>query len=124
MKPSAAERDEIFKRFARAFFRRDLDALYTVVHPAFVWTLEVGGEVRVLDSRAKIEAFFEERQATQSDVRFDDVEYHHAPQASFMTYRVTGINTASGQAFERVGVERYTFRDGRLAEKDVYSRIA
>ena len=39
-----------------------------------------------------------------------------------MTYRVTGTDVASGKPFERIGVERYTFRDGRIAEKDVYSR--
>jgi ketosteroid isomerase-like protein len=124
MEPSAEHRDEIFKRFGRAFFRQDLDALFEVVHPGFVWTIQVGDELRVLDSRAKIEAFFAERRATQSDVRFEDGVFHHAPQASFMTYRMTGIDKASGQEFSRVGVERYTFRDGKLAEKDVYGRIA
>jgi hypothetical protein len=39
-----------------------------------------------------------------------------------MTYRITGIDVASNTAFERVGVERYTFAQGRTAEKDVYSR--
>ena len=63
-----------------------------------------------------------ERKGTQTDVRFEDVVYHHADDATFMTYRVTGTDVASGEAFERVGVERYTFDDGRIAEKDVYSR--
>ena len=59
---------------------------------------------------------------TQANVRFEDVVYHHAPEATFMTYRVTGEVAATGEPFERVGVERYTFNDGRIAEKDVYSR--
>ena len=124
MNPSAEQRDDIFKRFGRAFFKQDMDAFYEVVHPSFVWTIQIGATVRVLDSAKKIKAFFEERRTTQSDVRFHDVVYHHAPHASFMTYRVTGVDTSSGQRFERVGVERYTFKDGKLAEKDVYSRIA
>jgi hypothetical protein len=35
---------------------------------------------------------------------------------------VTGTDIATGATFEKVGVERYTFKDGRIAEKDVYSR--
>jgi hypothetical protein len=39
-----------------------------------------------------------------------------------MTYRVTSIYITSGEPFERIGVERYTYCDRRIAEKDVYSR--
>jgi hypothetical protein len=69
-----------------------------------------------------VAAFFEERREIQKDVRFEDVVFHHAPAATFMTYRVTGTDMASGEPIERIGVERYTFRDERIAEKDVYSR--
>ena len=41
-----------------------------------------------------------------------------------MTYRMTGTEVATGEAFAKVGVERYTFRDGKLTVKDVYSRPA
>ena len=40
----------------------------------------------------------------------------------FFPYRVSGTDIATGETFERVGVERYTFKDGRIAEKDVFSR--
>ena len=39
-----------------------------------------------------------------------------------MSYRVTDIYIASGEPFECIGVELYTYCDGRIAEKDVYSR--
>ena len=39
-----------------------------------------------------------------------------------LTYRVTGTDLTNNERFERVGVERYTFDNGRIAEKDVYSR--
>ena len=120
--PTSEERDAIFKAFGRAFFKQDLDAMYEVVAPDFVWTVMVGDTLHRLDSREKIANYFESRRGTSSNVRFEDVVFHHAPEATFMTYRMTGTDTASGQAFERVGVERYTFKDGRLAEKDVYSR--
>ncbi|MEM7096402.1 MAG: nuclear transport factor 2 family protein [Actinomycetota bacterium] len=122
MTPEPDARDELFKAFARAFFKQDLDAMYGVVTEDFTYSILVNDEPRIMNTRDQVEAFFAERKGTQTGVRFEDVVYHHAPEASFMTYRVTGTDTASGEQFERVGVERYTFRDGRIAEKDVYSR--
>jgi len=122
MNPDADERDALFKAFGRAFFRQDLDALYDVVTKDFTYSILVDDGPRVMNERSQVQAFFSERNGTQRDVRFNDVEFHHAPEATFMTYRVTGTDIASDTAFERVGVERYTFRDGRIAEKDVYFR--
>ena len=79
-------------------------------------------EPRPLNRREQIEAFFKERLKIEKDLRFEDIVFHHAPEATFMTYLVKGTDVDSGEAFERIGVERYTFRDGRIAEKDVYSR--
>lgn len=120
--PDAATRDDLFKAFGRAFFRQDLDAMYDVVTDDFTYSILVGDEPRVMNTRSQVEAFFAERNGTQSQVRFNDVVFHHAPEATFMTYRVTGTDVASGEAFERVGVERYVFNGGRIAEKDVYFR--
>ena len=39
-----------------------------------------------------------------------------------MIYRVTSIYIASGVPFECIGVELYTYCDGRIAEKGVFSR--
>lgn len=124
MTPSAEQRDAIFRAFGRAFFKQDLDAMYEVVTPDFTWTLLAAGASRTLDTREKVAAFFVERKTQVENVRFADVVYHHAPDASFMTFRMTGTDKATGQAFASVGVERYTFRDGRLAVKDVYVRPA
>ncbi len=122
MTPTAEERDALFKAFGRAFFKQDLDAMYQVVTEDFAYSILVGDTPRQMTSRDQVAAFFEERRGLQKDVRFEDVVFHHAPDATFMTYRVTGTDIASGEPFERIGVERYTFRDGRIAEKDVYSR--
>lgn len=124
MTPTAEERDAVFKLFGRAFFKQDMDLMYEVVTPDFTWTVDVDGEIRVLNNRDKIAAHFAERKGKNQNVRFHDVVYHHAPDASFMTFRITGEVAATGEAFERVGVERYTFKDGKLAVKDVYSRSA
>ncbi|MGI9329012.1 MAG: nuclear transport factor 2 family protein [Pseudomonadales bacterium] len=122
MNPMAEDRDDLFRRFGRAFFKQDLDAMYEVVTQDFTYSILVNDVPRQMDTRDQVAAFFEERRGIQKDVRFEDVVFHHAPEATFMTYRVTGTDVASGEPFERIGVERYTFREGRIAEKDVYSR--
>jgi ketosteroid isomerase-like protein len=40
--PSPTERDELLKGFARALFKNDIDALYKVVAPDFLWTFHDG----------------------------------------------------------------------------------
>ena len=122
MAPTAEERDVLFKKFGRAFFKQDLDAMYEVVTDDFTYSILVNDTPRQMNTREQVAAFFDERRGIQKDVRFEDVVFHHAPDATFMTYRVTGTDVASDEPFERIGVERYTFRDGRIAEKDVYSR--
>lgn len=124
MTPTAADRDVVFKAFGRAFFKQDLDAMYQVVTPDFIWSVQVGNAVRQLASREQIAAYFAERKQQVENVRFHDVVYHHAPETTFMTFRMTGTDKATGLAFENVGVERYTFCDGRLAVKDVYLKPA
>ena len=122
MTPSAEERDALFKQFGRAFFKQDLDAMYKVVTADFTYSILIHDTPRIMKTREAVTAFFKERKGIQRDVRFEDVVFHHAADATFMTYRVTGIDVATDTPFERVGVERYTFRDGKIAEKDVYSR--
>lgn len=122
MPDNKAERDLLFKQFGRAFFKQDLDALYDVVTEDFTYSIVVNDVTRVMSSRDQVAAFFAERNATQKDVRFEDVVFHHAQDATFMTYRVTGTDLTNNERFERVGVERYTFENGRIAEKDVFSR--
>lgn len=122
MSPTTDERDALFRAFGRAFFKQDLDAMYEVVTHDFAYSILVDDGPRIMRTREQVAAFFDERRGVQRDVRFEDVVFHHAPEATFMTYRVTGVDIATDRPFERVGVERYTFRDGRIAEKDVYSR--
>ena len=124
MVPNSEQRDAIFKKFGRAFFKQDLDLMYEVVTPDFNWIVDDGDKVHVLDSREKIGNFFEQRRGKFENVRFDDVVFHHAPDATFMTYRMTGTEVATGEAFAKVGVERYSFRNNKLTVKDVYSRSA
>jgi hypothetical protein len=123
MHPTPAERDALFEAFARALFRQDMDALYKVVSPAFVWRYHDGVSAeRVLDSREAILAHLAERKAFYSASRFHDVVYHHLPEISFMTFRVSETVRATGETREQRGIERYTFEGDKIATKDVYRK--
>jgi ketosteroid isomerase-like protein len=123
MAASPAERDELLKGFARALFKGDMDALYSVVAPDFLWSFHDGLVLtRSLAGPAAIAEHLAERKALFSAQRFHEVAYHHAPDMTFMTFRVSETVRATGEAREQRGVESYTFRNGRLATKDVYRK--
>jgi ketosteroid isomerase-like protein len=123
MIPSPAERDELFKRFARALFRGDIDALYQAVTTDFVWSFHDGLAVtKSLQGPDAIVAHLAEQKRLFSAQRFHDVAYHHAGDISFMTFRVSETVRATGEQREQHGIERYTFKDGKLATKDVYRK--
>lgn len=117
------ERDALFKAFGRAFFKRDVDALYETVTDDFVWyTIDESGKARAITGRDAVGTQLQRRSAMLENIRFEDVVYHHAPDATFMTFRLTARKIDTGEPYEDIGVERYTFRDGRIAVKDVYKK--
>lgn len=121
--PSRAERDELFKGFARALFKGDMDALYSVVTSDFRWNFHDGLVVtKSLAGPAAIAAHLAEQKALFSAQRFHDVAYHHADEMTFMTFRVSETVRATGEHREQRGIESYRFADGRLASKDVYRK--
>src|SRR5262245_18951731 len=123
MSPTPAERDALFTGFARALFMGDLDALYAVVAPDFVWRYHDGLSVeRVLASSDAIRNHLAERKAFFTESRFHDVAYHHLPDISFMTFAVSEIVRLTGERREQRGIERYTFAAGKIATKDVYRK--
>ncbi|MCB1509472.1 MAG: nuclear transport factor 2 family protein [Hyphomicrobiaceae bacterium] len=123
MSMPASERDALFKAFGRAFFKRDVDALYETVTPDFAWhTRDEAGNGAIVTGREAVGEQLSKRSDKLENIRFEDVVYHHAPDATFMTFRLTATEKGSGARHEEVGVERYTFRDGRIAIKDVYRK--
>jgi ketosteroid isomerase-like protein len=118
-----AEREELFKAFGRAFFKKDVEALYRVVTPDFQWRgQDEAGAPRLLASPEAIRAHFERQREVYSEQRFRDVVYQHLPEVSFMTFRLTETRRADGAVSDHAGVELYAFRDGRIALKDVYRK--
>lgn len=123
MIPSPAARDELLQGFARALFRGDMQALYRVVAPDFLWSFHDGlVTTKALASPAAIAAHLAEQKARFSAQRFHEVAYHHADDSTFMTFGVSETVRGTGEQREQRGIERYTFKDGLLATKDVYRK--
>src|SRR5438045_992528 len=121
--PTMVERDTLFDGFARALFKADMDSLYQVVAPSFVWRYHDGvSRERVLTGRDAILRHIEGRRTFYLESRFHEVAYHHLPDVSFMTFRVSETVRASGERREQRGIERYTFEGGKIATKDVYRK--
>ena len=90
MLPSPAKRDELLKGFARALFKGDMDALYRVVAPDFLWSFHDGlVTTKALAGPAAIREHLAEQKAMFSAQRFHEVVYHHAADATFMTFCVS-----------------------------------
>ena len=121
--PTIAEREKLFNAFPKALFARDMDSLYETVTPDFVWYYHDGESVtKQLADPAAVLAHLEEQKALYSEQRFHQVTYHHLPDVTFMTFRVTETVRETGEVREQRGIERYLFRDGKIALKDVYRK--
>src|SRR4051812_22148232 len=110
MIPTPQQRDQLFKDFARALFRGDLQALYDTVSPDFVWSFFDGiSRSRELASREAVAEHLAEQKAIFSAQRYADVVYHHLPELTFMTFSASETLQATGLERRQRGVERYTF---------------
>jgi ketosteroid isomerase-like protein len=96
MIPSPAERGKLFKGFARALFRNDMDALYEIVTPDFLWSFHNGlVTTKALTGPAAIREHLAEQQTLFSEQRFHKVAYHHAGKMTFMTFPISEGNHAT-----------------------------
>jgi hypothetical protein len=123
MIPTAAERDALFRHFAKAFFKGDIDALFRVVLPEFRWNYYDGVSVsKSLVGAEAVGAHMAEQKAMFSAQRYHAVFYYHLPQVTFMTFEVRETLRVDGLAREQRGVECYTFENSMIATKDVYRK--
>lgn len=123
MAPSPQERDELLRCFSKALFKRELDALYTVVTDDFVWKFHDGlAAAMSLSDRDAIGRHIASQKEKFASQRFEDVAYIHTPDITLMTCRVEEIERATGKGRTQQGVELYTFKDRKIAMKDVYRK--
>lgn len=121
--PLAAARDVLLAAFSKALFARDVEGVYRTVTPGFIWRLPIGPDAplaREIASPDQLAAYFDERERVYEGMRFHDVAYHHAPEATFMTFRVVAKRKGGGAPVDALGMERYLFRDGLILLKDAY----
>jgi ketosteroid isomerase-like protein len=110
-------------RASRALCSRATRTRCSVVTADFLWNFHDGLVLtKSLAGAAAIAGHLAEQKALFSAQRFHEVVYHHAGDMTFMTFRVSEILRANGEAREQRGIESYTFRDGKLATKDVYRK--
>jgi ketosteroid isomerase-like protein len=93
-----------------------------VVSPDFLWNFHDGLTTKSLVGPTAIREHLVEQKARFSAQRFHEVIYHDAADATFMTFRVSEIMRETGERRVQLGVERCTFRDGKIATKDVYRK--
>ncbi len=123
MIPTPAERDALFKAFAKALFTRDMTALESVVSQHFLWSYHDGLAVtKSLADAAAIAEHLAGQRTLYSEQRFHEIAYHHLPGMTFMTMRISETIRATGEKREQRGIEAYTFEGGRIATKDVYRK--
>jgi ketosteroid isomerase-like protein len=123
MIPSSIERDELLKGFSRALFKNDMDALDQVVAPEFLWSFHDGLAItKSLAGVAAIAKHLAQQKALFSAQRFHELAYHHLPDITFMTFRVSETLRETGEQREQRGIECYTFKQGKIKTKDVYRK--
>ena len=123
MTPTPAERDALLANFSAALRDRDLDTLFRMVAPDFLWNYHDGVSVtKSLMGSGPISDHLAEQTATYAVQRFHERVYHHLDDMTFMTMRVSETVRMTGEKREQRGIERYTFKGGRIAIKDVYRK--
>lgn len=116
-------REQALSRFRSAFSAGDVAAIYRAVTPDFVWRLPIGPKTRVareIDSPQALAEYLSERTRIYSELRYSDSATHHADDATFVTFRVSGKRRVDDASFDVLAMERYLFRDGLVSEKDAY----
>jgi ketosteroid isomerase-like protein len=125
MTPTSAERMELFTAFSRAFLSADIEALYKAVTPDFLWSYHDGISVtKALSGPSAIAEHFAEQKSLFSEQHFHEVGFDHLPERTFMTCRISETVRATGEHREQCAIELYTFKDGKIATKDVYRKRA
>lgn len=121
-----ALREQSLANFFKAMATRDAGEVYEIVAPDFVWRLPIGPDspyARELSSRAQLAQYMQERTRIYSAFRACNKRFHHAQDATFMTFRIEAVRQRDNAQVDVLALERFLFRRGLIVELDVYWKI-
>ncbi len=121
----SADLEAVMKEFMRGFGRADRDALANTVTDDFEWHMhwtESEGDQptgKVLRGIDEVMAEIKRRQASWTDLSYDNVELRYLDDMVVQTFTVSGIDE-HGTRFNSDAVDLYPVRDGKLSRKQTY----
>ena len=112
------DRKALFKTFGRAFVKKDVELLYTVVADDFSWKYsEASGVVGSVAGKEGVLNHMLHQADRLVDVIFHDMTWYHVEEVSFVTFRITANDAKTREPVNETGIEYYTFKNGRVAVK-------
>lgn len=121
----SADLEAVMKEFMRGFGRADRDALANTVTDDFEWHMhwtEAEGDQptgKVLRGIDEVMAEIERRQASWTDLSYDNMELRYLDDMVVQTFTVSGVDE-HGTRFNSDAVDLYPVRDGKLSRKQTY----
>lgn len=93
-----------------------------VVSPDFLWNFHDGLTTKSLVGPTLFASIWSSRRPGSRRSVSTRSSTMMLPTRLFMTFRVSEIMRETGERRVQLGVERCTFRDGKIAAKDVYRK--
>lgn len=115
----------VLKKFGKAFNAGDIAAILDCVTDDFEWVFAEGPQApvgRVVRGREAVAAALAERAREFTAMRFAETELLYSDDCVIGTFRCQATR-ANGVKTDARGVDIYTFRDGRIARKDSYTKV-
>lgn len=122
--PTAKVDEKLMKAISAAFNSRDPDRIASFFHDDAVFYLSRGPEPegRALRGRETIRKAVADRFKVIPDMRWEHEKYIIMGDHAVSIWRVKG-KSADGDDLNCRGCDIYTFRDGKITEKDTYWKM-
>src|SRR5262245_36248063 len=116
---SQSSEEELIQRYFVAFNSHDLDAVLACFHEN---ALIVGSDGSRYDGLDAVRSLYAEQYAITPDCRCDLRSVAAADGKGDAESLFQGTRARDGRSIRAVGLERFTFLDGRIKEMDVHHR--
>lgn len=110
---------ELMARFGDAFNGHDLDKIMDCMTDDCVFIARDGER---FEGNAAVRAHWSERLAEVPDMKFEQKDYFICGDRAFYEWKVTFTN--GGKPVEMNSCDIFTYREGKIAVKDYYVRLA